>query len=34
LIMVHSSRSKGVIETDVNTSSYWRERFRFARRIL
>ena len=33
-VMVHSSSSKGVTRTDVNTSDYWRKRYIMARRIL
>ncbi len=32
LLMLHASSSKGVVETAVNESHYWRERLRFARR--
>lgn len=32
-IMIHASTSSGVIETDINTSDYWRRRLKFVRRL-
>ena len=32
--MIHSSSSRGVIETEVLTDSYWLPRMRFGRRVL
>lgn len=34
LKMVHSSTSRGVIETEVARSSYWLPRLRFGRRVI
>lgn len=34
LTMIHSSSSRGVIETEVLTDSYWLPRLRFGRRVL
>ncbi len=34
LTMIHSSSSRGVIETEIVSSSYWLERLRFGRRVL
>ncbi len=34
LRMIHSSTSRGVIETDVLREPYWLERLRFGRRVL
>lgn len=34
LTMIHSSSSRGVIETEILTSSYWLPRLRFGRRVL
>lgn len=34
LTMIHSSTSRGVIETAVLTNSYWLSRLRFGRRVL
>jgi len=34
LIVVHATSSKGVIQEDVNKSSYWKPKIAFARRIL
>ena len=31
--MIHASSSKGVIETDLDQSDYWRSRFAFIRRL-
>lgn len=34
LTMIHSSSSRGVIETEVLSSNYWLSRLKFGRRIL
>ncbi len=34
LTMIHASTSRGVIETEVLTNSYWLSRLRFGRRVL
>ncbi|MEM7354218.1 MAG: C40 family peptidase [Acidobacteriota bacterium] len=34
LRMIHSSTSRGVIETHVTASDYWLRRFKFGRRVL
>lgn len=34
LTMIHSSSSRGVIETAILTDSYWLPRLRFGRRVL
>lgn len=34
LTMIHASSSRGVVETEVTSSSYWLPRLRFGRRVL
>ncbi len=34
LAMIHSSSSKGVIVTNVDTSTYWKGRFQGIRRVI
>jgi len=34
LTMIHSSSSRGVIQTEVTASSYWLSRLKFGRRVL
>lgn len=34
LTMIHSSSSRGVVETEILTNSYWLPRLKFGRRVL